>query len=113
MDSFVYLVSFIITFAGFTHSAFALGYEAGINKCTIDGNLIPPGALITFVQKGLQYLEMEANLNNVSILSSFLLILAIYVEICLENSECMLISVCFKLARVMQRWMKISRFYNL
>ncbi|KAL6220366.1 hypothetical protein ACLB2K_008122 [Fragaria x ananassa] len=50
--------------SGFTHSAFALGYEAGINKCTIDGNLIPPGALIMFVQKGLQYLEMEANLNN-------------------------------------------------
>lgn len=49
---------------GFTHSAFALGYEAGINKCPIDGNLVPPGALITFVQKGLQYLEMEANLSN-------------------------------------------------
>ncbi|XP_016652848.1 PREDICTED: F-box-like/WD repeat-containing protein TBL1XR1 isoform X2 [Prunus mume] len=40
------------------------GYEAGINKSTIDGNLVPPGALITFVQKGLQYLEMEANLSN-------------------------------------------------
>lgn len=50
--------------SGFTHSAFALGYEAGINKCPIDGNLVPPGALITFVQKGLQYLEMEANLSN-------------------------------------------------
>ncbi|PQQ14628.1 F-box-like/WD repeat-containing protein TBL1XR1 isoform X1 [Prunus yedoensis var. nudiflora] len=50
--------------SGFTHSAFALGYEAGINKSTIDGNLVPPGALITFVQKGLQYLEMEANLSN-------------------------------------------------
>ncbi|XP_065873556.1 WD40 repeat-containing protein HOS15 isoform X2 [Euphorbia lathyris] len=50
--------------SGFTHSAFALGYEAGINKCTIDGNMVPPGALITFVQKGIQYLEMEANLSN-------------------------------------------------
>ncbi|KAM1291703.1 hypothetical protein ACFX13_019088 [Malus domestica] len=50
--------------SGFTHSAFALGYEAGINKCTTDGNLVPPGALITFIQKGLQYLEMEANLSN-------------------------------------------------
>lgn len=55
-----------LTPAGFIHSAFALGYEAGINKCTIDGNLVPPGALVTFVQKGLQYLEMEANLSNVS-----------------------------------------------
>lgn len=28
-------------------------------------NEVPPGALISFVQKGLQYLELEANLNNV------------------------------------------------
>ncbi|KAB1200294.1 F-box-like/WD repeat-containing protein TBL1XR1, partial [Morella rubra] len=48
---------------GFTHSAFALGYEASINKTPIDGNVVPPSALITLVQKGLQYLEMEANLT--------------------------------------------------
>ncbi|XP_034910326.1 WD40 repeat-containing protein HOS15 isoform X3 [Populus alba] len=58
-----YLVFRYLQESGFTHSAFALGYEGGINKCTIDGNMIPPGALITFVQKGLQYLEMEANLT--------------------------------------------------
>jgi len=57
--------------AGFTHSAFVFGNEGGINKCPIDGNLVPPGALVTFVQKGLQFLEMEANLNNVSILYFF------------------------------------------
>jgi len=56
-----------ITTAGFTHAAFTFGYEAGINKCSIDGNLVPQGALVTFVQKGLQYFEMEANLSNVSI----------------------------------------------
>ncbi|KAG0465865.1 hypothetical protein HPP92_020029 [Vanilla planifolia] len=50
--------------SGFTHAAFALGYEAGINKTNIDGDLIPPGALVTFVQKGLQYVELEANLDN-------------------------------------------------
>ncbi|XP_010446283.1 PREDICTED: F-box-like/WD repeat-containing protein TBL1XR1 [Camelina sativa] len=50
--------------SGFTHSAFTLGYEAGINKSNIDGNMVPPGALIKFVQKGLQYMEMEANLSN-------------------------------------------------
>ncbi|KAG7993557.1 hypothetical protein I3843_01G009600 [Carya illinoinensis] len=59
-----YLVFRYLQESGFTHSAFALGYEASINKCPIDGNLVPPGALITFVQKGLQYLEMEANLSN-------------------------------------------------
>lgn len=50
--------------SGFTHSAYTFGNEASINKCPIDGNLVPPGALVTFVQKGLQYFEMEANLNN-------------------------------------------------
>ncbi|GFQ01534.1 F-box-like/WD repeat-containing protein tbl1xr1 [Phtheirospermum japonicum] len=54
----------VLTSFGFTHSAFALGYEAGINKSTIDGNLVPPGALVTFIQKGIQYLELEANLSN-------------------------------------------------
>ncbi|XP_004509095.1 WD40 repeat-containing protein HOS15-like isoform X2 [Cicer arietinum] len=50
--------------SGFTHSAYTFGNEAAINKCPIDGNLVPPGALVTFVQKGLQYFEMEANLSN-------------------------------------------------
>ncbi|GAB2279615.1 WD40 repeat-containing protein hos15 [Dionaea muscipula] len=59
-----YLVFRYLQESGFTHSAFSLGYEAGINKSPIDGNLVPPGALITFVQKGLQYLEMEANFSN-------------------------------------------------
>jgi transducin (beta)-like 1 len=56
--------------AGFIHSAFVLGYEAGLHKKSMDGNHVPPGALVSFVQKGLQYLELEANLNDVS--SSFL-----------------------------------------
>ncbi|XP_027344964.1 WD40 repeat-containing protein HOS15-like isoform X2 [Abrus precatorius] len=59
-----YLVFRYLQESGFTHSAFTFGYEAGINKCPIDGNLVPPGALVTFVQKGLQYFEMEANLSN-------------------------------------------------
>lgn len=55
----------LVAWPGFTHASFALGYEAGINKSSIDGNLVPLGALITLVQKGLQYVEMEANLDNV------------------------------------------------
>lgn len=49
--------------AGFTHSAFAFGYESFVHKSKIDSNDVPPGALITFIQKGLQYLELEANLG--------------------------------------------------
>ncbi|XP_042018025.1 WD40 repeat-containing protein HOS15-like [Salvia splendens] len=59
-----YLIFRYLNESGFTHSAFALGYEAGINKSNIDGNLVPPGALVTFVQKGIQYLELEANLTT-------------------------------------------------
>ena len=58
--------------SGFTHTAFTLGYEAGLNKSTIDGNLVPPGALVTFVQKGIQYLELEANLTCVSTITIFI-----------------------------------------
>ncbi|PKA58152.1 hypothetical protein AXF42_Ash012875 [Apostasia shenzhenica] len=47
--------------SGFTHAAFNLGYEAGIDKTDIDGSLIPPNALVTIVQKGLQYIELEAD----------------------------------------------------
>ncbi|XP_062184141.1 WD40 repeat-containing protein HOS15-like [Phragmites australis] len=50
--------------SGFVHAAFTLGYEAGIHKGGIDGNLVPPGALITIVQKGLQYIELEANTDE-------------------------------------------------
>ncbi|KAK1317660.1 Protein SPA1-RELATED 3 [Acorus calamus] len=58
-----YLVFRYLQESGFTHSAFAFGYEAGIHKSPVDGNLVPPAALVKFVQKGLQYLELEANLS--------------------------------------------------
>ena len=51
--------------AGFTHSAFTFSYESFIHKSNINSNDVPPGALISFVQKGLQYLEMEANVSEV------------------------------------------------
>ena len=53
-----------MTSAGFTHSAFTFGYESFVHKSDINSNDVPPGALVSFVQKGLQYLEMEANLAN-------------------------------------------------
>ncbi|CAJ1929442.1 unnamed protein product [Sphenostylis stenocarpa] len=59
-----YLVFRYLHESGFIHAAFAFGNEAGINKSSIDGTLVPLGALIRLVQKGLQYLEMEANLSN-------------------------------------------------
>ncbi|TKY75014.1 F-box/WD repeat-containing protein TBL1XR1 [Spatholobus suberectus] len=59
-----YLVFRYLHESGFTHSAFAFGYEAGIDKSKSDDHVVPPGALVTFIQKGIQYLELEANLSG-------------------------------------------------
>lgn len=50
---------------GFDHSAFTFSYEAYLSQAQISPTEIPPGALVTFLQKGLQFLEIEANLNDV------------------------------------------------
>lgn len=36
-----------------------------LHRSTIPSNDVPPGALVSFIQKGLQYLELEANLTRV------------------------------------------------
>ncbi|KAL7615275.1 hypothetical protein Lser_V15G07465 [Lactuca serriola] len=59
-----YIVHRYLTESGFKHTAFNFGFEAAINKSTIDGTKVPRGALVTIVQKGIRYLEMEANLND-------------------------------------------------
>ena len=62
-----YLVYRYLLESGFTHAAFALGNESYVDgrKLTDGQREVPPGALISFVQKGLQYCELEANLNEV------------------------------------------------
>ena len=51
--------------AGFQHSAFCFCNESSVAKTKINPDDVPPGSLITFIQKGLQYLELVANLNEV------------------------------------------------
>jgi len=50
--------------AGYIHSAFAFGHESHIYRSTIDGSQIPPGALLSFLQRGLSYVEIEASLRD-------------------------------------------------
>ena len=50
--------------AGFEHSAYAFGHESFVYKSSLDTSSVPPGALISFVQKGLQYSEIEAHLTD-------------------------------------------------
>ena len=52
--------------AGFDHSAFTFSYEAYLAQAQISPTEVPPGALVAFLQKGLQFSEIEANLNDVS-----------------------------------------------
>lgn len=63
--------------AGFLHSAFCFGHESFIFKTNIAGsNEVPPGALISMIQKGLQYVEAESHLNEVRANPYWLAILA-------------------------------------
>jgi hypothetical protein len=50
--------------SGFTHSAFTFVYESMLGRSTLRSSekLIPPGALISFLQKGLQYVGIEETL---------------------------------------------------
>ena len=51
--------------AGFQHSAFTFGLESHIHQASINGTLVPPGALISVLQKGLQYVEAEVSIAEV------------------------------------------------
>ncbi len=35
-----------------------------MTRTSIDPNNVPPGSLIAFVQRGMQYLELQANLQQ-------------------------------------------------
>jgi transducin (beta)-like 1 len=48
--------------SGHTHSAFTFAYESLVTKSAVaseHADDLPPGALISFIQKGLMYLQVE------------------------------------------------------
>lgn len=48
--------------SGHTHSAFTFAYESLVTKSAVareHSDDLPPGALISFIQKGLMYLQVE------------------------------------------------------
>lgn len=61
--------------AGFIHSAYTFGIESHISQSNINGALVPPGALLNIIQKGLQYTEAEISIGEVSNFSLFYLFL--------------------------------------
>ena len=52
---------------GFSHSAFVFAYESLVSKSTISQSIIPPGALVTFLQKGLEYVGIEEHIGEVRV----------------------------------------------
>ena len=71
-DEVNYMVYKYLLESGFVHSAFTFANESFVNRTRLSGGGgeqneeedIPAGALVQFVQKGLQYLELEANLTT-------------------------------------------------
>ena len=52
---------------GFVHSAFTFAYESQLARSGVVSTEVPPGALISFIQKGLLYVGIEAHINEVCI----------------------------------------------
>jgi len=50
--------------SGFSHSAFTFAHESLVARSVVSDAEIPPGALISFLQKGLQYVEIETHLQE-------------------------------------------------
>eukprot|EP00521_Asterionellopsis_glacialis_P014045 CAMPEP_0195293118 /NCGR_PEP_ID=MMETSP0707-20130614/11706_1 /TAXON_ID=33640 /ORGANISM="Asterionellopsis glacialis, Strain CCMP134" /LENGTH=866 /DNA_ID=CAMNT_0040353755 /DNA_START=24 /DNA_END=2624 /DNA_ORIENTATION=+ len=51
--------------SGFVHAAFTFSYESMLGRSTKrNSDKIPPGALISFLQKGLQYVGIEESLHR-------------------------------------------------
>jgi len=63
-DEVNFLIYRYLQESGFHHAAFAFGYESLIANSNINGSEVLPGALISFLQKGLQYREIETHLGE-------------------------------------------------
>jgi len=49
----------LLVLSGFLHSAYVFGIESHISQSNLNGALVPPAALLTILQKGLLYTEVE------------------------------------------------------
>lgn len=63
-DEVNFLVYRYLEESGFHHSAFVFGLESHISQSNINGALVPSAALISIIQKGLQYVEAEISINE-------------------------------------------------
>ena len=50
---------------GFEHTAFAFAYESNVADTKVFDEYLPPGSLITYLQKALQFVELETHIRDV------------------------------------------------
>lgn len=63
-DEVNFLVYRYLLESGFQHSAYLFGIESHISQSNINGALVPPAALLSILQKGLQYTEAEISIGE-------------------------------------------------
>ncbi|XP_076311673.1 transducin beta like ebi isoform X2 [Tachypleus tridentatus] len=63
-DEVNFLVYRYLQESGFQHSAYTFGIESHISQSNINGALVPPAALLSIIQKGLQYTEAEISIGE-------------------------------------------------
>jgi len=63
-DEVNFLVYRYLQESGYQHSAFSFGVESHISQSNINGTSVPPGALISILQKGIQFIEGELCIND-------------------------------------------------
>lgn len=55
---------------GFEHTAYAFAYESMVADTKVYDEYLPPGSLVTYLQKALQYIELETHIRDVQVLKS-------------------------------------------
>lgn len=70
-DEVNYLIYRYLQENGFSHTAFTFAYESLVAKSAVAYTDVPPGALVTFLQKGLEYVGIEEHINEVCTPSIF------------------------------------------
>lgn len=63
-DEVNFLVYRYLQESGFVHAAYTFGLESHISQSNINGALVPPAALLSIIQKGLQYTEVEISVGE-------------------------------------------------
>lgn len=64
----VFFFFLLTTTAGFQHAAFALWNESYLSKSSlVTSGTVPPGGLISLLQKGLLYVDVEWHVTEVCV----------------------------------------------